>query len=209
MKPLLAGAGRLPLSAHERGFSLIELLITITIMLILFTMMFGFGSKRNQLTQKQRCQGNLQKIHIALQIWANEHEGQYPAATNAVSSEDTMNLLVPQYSADTGIFVCPGSKDRPLPAGESLRQGRISYAYYQGRRVADGTLPLLSDKQVDASAKVLGQALFSPDGKKPGNNHHKYGGNVLFCDGSVKSSPAAAAFDLPLGTNVVLLNPKP
>lgn len=196
-------------AVRVRGFSLIEMLITLTIILILFTMMYGFGSRSNQMNQKKKCQANLQKIYVALQIYANESSGKFPVVTNARSSEEVLDVLVPRYSADTAIFVCPGSKDSALPAGESLRKGRISYAYYMGRNLADGEAVLASDKQVDTQAKLAGDKAFSDNGKFPGNNHHKYGGTFLFCDGGMKSSPATAAIALPLGTNVVLLNPKP
>lgn len=209
MKPIASRLGRSFRVLPSRGFTLIEMLLTLTIILILFTMMYGFGSKRNQMNQKKKCQGNLLKAYIGLQIFANEHDNQFPWATNAVSSEDALDVLVPKYSADTGIFVCPGSKDSPLPPGESLRKGRISYSYYMGRKSGETDAALLTDKQVGSNSKRTGELLFSDTGKKPGNNHHKYGGNVLFTDGSVRMSPSAAAFDLPLRSNVILLNPKP
>jgi prepilin-type N-terminal cleavage/methylation domain-containing protein len=208
MKPSRPGAAPIAKAVHAQGFSLIEMLISVTIILILFTMMYGFGSRSNQRAQKKKCQANLQKMYVALQIYANDSAGKFPVVTNARSSEDALDVLVPRYSADTAIFVCPGSKDSALPAGESLRKGRISYAYYMGRRGSDADSVLLSDKQVDSQAKDAGQPVFSANGKPPGNNHHKYGGTFLFCDGGMKSSPAAAAIALPLATNVVLLNPK-
>jgi hypothetical protein len=159
--------------------------------------------------QKRKCQANLQKMYIALQIYSNDSNGRFPVATNARSSEDALDVLIPRYSSDTAIFVCPGSKDSALPAGESLRKGRISYAYYMGRTASDGELVLASDKQVNTQAKLTGDKVFSENGKFPGNNHHKYGGTFLFCDGGMKSSPSASALALPLSTNVVLLNPKP
>jgi len=209
MKPNRPGASPIAKAVSAGGFSLIELLITLTIILILFTMMYGFGSRNNQMAQKKKCQANLQKMYVALQIYANESSGRFPVTTNARTSEEALDVLVPRYSADTAIFVCPGSKDSALPAGESLRQGRISYAYYMGRQATEAGRVLLSDKQVDTQAKQAGQKVFSENGKPPGNNHHKYGGTFLFCDGDMKSSPPAAAISLPLGTNVVLLNPKP
>jgi prepilin-type N-terminal cleavage/methylation domain-containing protein len=209
MKPLRLPAG--PIANHVRtgGFSLIEMLISLAIILVLFTMMYGFGSRSNQMTQKKKCQSNLQKMYIALQIYSNDSGGKFPVTTNARTSEEALDVLVPRYSSDTAIFVCPGSKDDALPAGESLRKGRISYAYYMGRTASDGELVLASDKQVDTRAKLAGDKVFSDNGKSPGNNHHKYGGTFLFSDGGMKSSPSASALALPLTTNVVLLNPKP
>lgn len=194
---------------RRQGFSLVEMLISLALVLILFTMMYGFGSKKNQMNQKRRCEANLQKLFISFQLYANEQQEVFPVATNARTAEDALDTLVPRYTADTGMFICPGSKDGALAPGESLRRGRISYAYYMGRKPADAAAALVTDKQVNAEAKRAGDPLFSATGKKPGNNHHRYGGNLLFTDGSVRSSPAAAAFDLPVPANVVLLNPKP
>ncbi len=209
MKPVRPSPEPTPRTVRAGGFSLIEMLITLAIILILFTMMYGFGSRSNQLTQKKKCQANLLKMYIALQIYSNDSHGKFPMVTNARTSEEALDVLVPRYSADTGIFVCPGSKDSALPSGESLRQGRISYAYYMGRTAAEGESVLASDKQVDTQAKLPGDKVFSDNGKFPGNNHHKYGGNLLLCDGGMKSSPPASTIALPLSTNVVLLNPKP
>jgi prepilin-type processing-associated H-X9-DG protein len=116
---------------------------------------------------------------------------------------------VPKYTADTSVFICPGSKDVALAAGESIRLGKISYAYYMGRTASEAQAILMSDKQVDTNTKAVGQDVFSTTGKPPGNNHEKSGGNFLFCDGHVEASPARAAFAIPLTGGVVLLNPKP
>jgi len=191
---------------------LIELLVTLAMICILSTMMYGFGSARRQKTQKMLCQDNLQKIFIALQIYAKDSNGRLPAATNAVTSEDVLEVLVPRYSADTSLFICPGGRDAALPAGGSLRQGKISYAYYEGRRLEDGQAAeqvLMSDRQVNTLAKPIGDPVFSTTGQAPGNNHHKYGGNFLMGDGSVQNSAPVASFSLTLPPGVVLLNPKP
>jgi len=184
-------------------------MITLAIILVLYAMYFGFGSRQNQRQQKQKCSVNLQKISVAMQIYANDNDGHYPRVPNARIAEEALAGLVPRYTADTAIFVCPGSKDSPLPAGEPLTKGRISYAYYMGRDQTKPQEVLMSDRQVNTLAKTVGQPVFSATGKAPGNNHHKYGGNLLLVDGSMLSSPPTLAYALPLTTNVVLLNPKP
>lgn len=207
MKALGCGGNR------RAGFSLVELLITLAIMLIMFTMLYGFSSAKHQRDQKELCHDNLQKIYLALQIYANDFGGQLPLNTNAVTSEAVLDELVPRYSADTSIFICPGGRDPQIPSGEPLTRHKISYAYYMGRRLPPAPegpqTVLMSDRQVDTEPKRAGEYVFSKNGNPPGNNHHKYGGNFLISDGSVQASKAQAPFSLAVPPGVVLLNPKP
>ena len=191
------------------GFSLIELLVTLAIMVILIAMMEGFASGRHQRTQKQLCADNLQKIYLALQIYANDFKGALPSKTNATTSETVLGTLVPKYSADTTIFICPGGRDKTIPSGVPLEQLKISYAYYMGRRCDESQTVLLTDRQINTEPKRAGEMIFSANGKAPGNNHHKYGGNFLMADGSVQASGAQLTISLASAPGVVLLNPKP
>ncbi len=194
---------------RRRGFTLVELLVTLALMCILAAMLYGFGSASHQRTQKQLCADNLQKIFLAVQIYANDFKGALPQNTNAVTSEEVLDELVPKYTADTTIFICPGGRDSQIPSGEPLRSHKISYAYFMGRRLDAPENPLLSDRQINTEPKRAGELVFSPDGKPPGNNHHKFGGNFLLGDGSVRSSPAQLSFSLAAAPGVVILNPKP
>jgi type II secretory pathway pseudopilin PulG len=194
---------------HGSAFSLLELLITMAIIIVLYTMMFGFGARQNQLRQKTKCRSNLQKMYVSLQIYANDSRGMFPITTNAATSETALAVLVPRYTADNSIFICPGSKDKKLTPGDSLTNSRISYAYYMGRSETNTSAVLLSDRQLNTAAKAVGDLAFSDNGKKPANNHHKYGGSFLFGDGTMHSSPPVLTIPLPLPTNTILLNPKP
>ena len=196
-------------SRRLNGFSLIELLVVIALILILTTLYWSSSSPSRQRQQLSACRQNLQKIFVALQIYANDHAGRFPDGAGARTSEEALDVLVPRYTVDTPVFICPGSKDPPLPAGESFRQRKISYAFYAGRGSADTQAVLMSDRQVDAEAKEAGQFAFSNTGKPPGNNHDRFGGNFLFGDGRTESAPAQAPFSLVLTQGVRLLNPKP
>ncbi|HVM48810.1 MAG TPA: prepilin-type N-terminal cleavage/methylation domain-containing protein [Candidatus Acidoferrum sp.] len=191
------------------GFSFIELLVVVALVLLLATMYWGPMSTSRRRTQQAACRNNLQKAYLALQIYANDHAGAFPEVAEARSSEEPLSQLVPHYTVDTSVFTCPGSKDAALPAGEPFAKRRISYAYFMGRNTTNASAPLMSDRQVDARAKNAGEPAFSSTGKPPGNNHGKAGGNFLFVDGHVEATPPLLPFSLGVTQGVVLLNPRP
>jgi prepilin-type N-terminal cleavage/methylation domain-containing protein len=192
------------------GFSLIELLCTVAIIVILYSLYFTSGSGHYQARQKALCQQNLEHIYVALKMFAADNNGSFPVASNAATSEAPLSLLVPRYTSVTGIFICPGSKDRRLPEAKPFVQRKISYAYCMGRTINDGADQLLmSDALVDTRPKQTGQKVFSADGGKPGNNHHRFGGNLMFCDGQIQSSPSQASAPIAIPPGATLLNPKP
>src|SRR5437588_7927003 len=115
------------------GFSLIELLVVVALMIILTTMYWGSNSGTRQKKLQASCQDNLQKIYIAMEIFARDHSDRFPEKQGALRSEEPLELLVPKYTSDTSVFTCPGSKDPTLPSGEAFGKRTISYAYYMGR----------------------------------------------------------------------------
>jgi prepilin-type processing-associated H-X9-DG protein/prepilin-type N-terminal cleavage/methylation domain-containing protein len=193
----------------QAGFSFIELLVVFALILILTTMYWSSTSGSRKRLQQKACRDNLEKIYVALQIYGNDHGGAFPAVAGARTSEEALAGLVPRYTVDTTAFICPGGNDSPLPAGESFRERRISYAYVMGRYATNDQAVLMSDRQVDARAKAAGEQAFSSTGKPPGNNHGKAGGNFLFVDGHVEATTVQLPFSLGITQGVVLLNPKP
>jgi len=191
------------------GFSLIELLIVLALLLIMVVMMRSSGSRSRQERDKAACEKNLHQVYLALEIFANDHDGLFPVVPGAKTSEAPLSMLVPKYTVATESFICPGGKDPGLPEGEPFARRKISYAYYMGLRAADAGEPLMSDRQINKAPRNKGDVLFSTTGQPPGNNHHKYGGNVLFVGGDVKMSRPKAEFSLNPTQNVILLNPKP
>jgi prepilin-type processing-associated H-X9-DG protein len=191
------------------AFSLVELLIVVAMIATFYALTFSSRQAHHQKVEQQHCRENLQKLYISLQLYANDFHGQTPFITNATTSEAALAGLVPRYTSDTSVFVCPGGRDGQIPSGARLTAEKISYAYYMGRRLDNATEALLSDRQVNTNSKPQSADLFSATGDAPGNNHKKYGGNVLFGDGHIETSPASAAFPLEYPASVTLLNPKP
>jgi prepilin-type N-terminal cleavage/methylation domain-containing protein len=198
-------SGRLP-----KGFSLIELLLVLVIIIVLTTLFLTGTSKSYQNRMLARCSQNLQNVYFSLKTYAIDNQDRLPALPTAKTSEPVLSLLIPKYTTQTAFFVCPGCDDPAPPDARPFADGKISYAYYMGHKLADGAdKALVSDRQINESQKTIGQQLFSADGKKPGANHDKYGGNVLFCDGTIQQTPAYTSFDLTNGQEITLLNPKP
>jgi prepilin-type N-terminal cleavage/methylation domain-containing protein/prepilin-type processing-associated H-X9-DG protein len=195
---------------HAGGFSLIELLLVITIILIMFVMAYGPAQQSFQEKQLANCLKNLQLMNVAMKIYAADYHDSFPVVREAKTSEAPLSLLVPRCTTETAMFVCPGSRDRALPEAQPFANRKCSYAYYMGRTTRDGAdAMLLSDEQINARPRHRGEPMFSADGKRPGNNHHKFGGNLLFADGHVEAFPPVAPRDLIYSNSVVLLNPKP
>ncbi len=175
--------------------------------LVILVSLFGRGGGRKDVALQTACQRNLEKVFMALDIYSSEHAGNFPVKPDARTSEDALSLLVPKYTADTSMFLCPASKSSSLSPGQALAEGRISYAYYMGRQATNAAQPLMSDEQVNTLSKEVNEVVFADSKKPPGNNHGKLGGNFLFTDGHLDSSPLRAAFSLVLTQGVVLLNP--
>jgi prepilin-type N-terminal cleavage/methylation domain-containing protein len=193
-----------------RGFSLLELLVVVAILLILTVLLDGQFTSSHAQHMRAACQGNLQKIYVALNLYANDNHGAFPAQPGATRSEGPLSYLVPRCTTDTQVFICPGSEDSPLPEAEPFTRREISYAYYMGWTLSQGEGGIIaSDWQIDNAPKNSGQQIFSPDGKGPGNNHQKHGGNLLFIGGQTIASPPKTPKDLRCPPAILLLNPKP
>jgi prepilin-type processing-associated H-X9-DG protein len=185
-------------------------LIVVALILVLFVLYFNPGGARYQRRAQKACEANLQTLQLVLEMYAGDFAGRYPSLRSAHTSEPVLSLLVPRYTSRTAPFICPGSRHKSLPEARPFAEARISYAYLMG--FTNGFPPeqwLMSDSQLDTRPRRAGDALFSSEARGPGANHRQFGGNVLFGDGHIEWSPAAARWDMPQPPGAVALNPKP
>ena len=196
-------------SVQQRGFSYVELLVSTAIIGILWMIYLGPGSHGYEMKKKALCVQQLQQMHLVLDLYAKEHDGAFPSVPGAETADVPLNLLVPQYTADTGLFICPAGVPSSLPEAQPIAGRRISYAYYMGVTAGkdDASTPLVSDSQIDTASRLAGDRLFAEKHVTPGGNHRQFGGNVLFADGHVESMEATASRSLIPAPGVRLLNP--
>jgi prepilin-type processing-associated H-X9-DG protein len=152
-------------------------------------------NRAREQAQRVKCASNLRQIGQAAQLFANDHNGNFP---------DTADQLYAHSDLTSEVFVCPSTNDTRAPGAASRTQeavgltkgGHLSYVYV-GKGLSAVTGPGATGKAVVAY--------------EPLTNHANAGTNVLFADGHVEFFPAAQAkqiiADLQAGTNPPTLQP--
>jgi prepilin-type N-terminal cleavage/methylation domain-containing protein len=70
----------------RRGFTLIELLVTISIIAMLATLLMPTLGKAMAKARTTACVGNLRSLGVAVQSYANDHDGRYPTIESRPNS---------------------------------------------------------------------------------------------------------------------------
>jgi len=148
------------------GCSVILMALVLTPMFLLIYPCFSLGDIG-------RCRGNLEKIYEALEAYAEQNDGRFPANNN------DLGPLFGKYlkDSDVKLFHCPGAKGGLAKAkemrGSTASRGtfppRMSYIYQGGLS--------LPEKQEPPKPLMWDRS--------PGNHRGK-GINVLYTDGAVK-----------------------
>ena len=140
---------------QARGFSLVELLVVIGIVVILFSIFVPYVARVRETDHRARCAENLRTIMAGLQAYARRNGGMLPrvvydpahtpngytAYTGAASADpfapDTqvrpndvtasLWLLVRAGYAQPGLFICPSTYDAIDPADPASWKHRSNF----------------------------------------------------------------------------------
>jgi prepilin-type processing-associated H-X9-DG protein len=169
----------------QAGFSYIELLVAMVIGVTLYAVVLGPSEATKRKRDMAECAEHLRKLHLTLSLYANEHNGAFPAVKNARRTEEVFRLLSPQYTTDQSFFGCPKGG---------------GYSYVMGLTRDAGIEVLAADKLTSHLLKP-GAPLFSKHG-----NHGEYG-NILFTDGHVEAGGATVERDMSHRSRVEVVHP--
>jgi prepilin-type processing-associated H-X9-DG protein/prepilin-type N-terminal cleavage/methylation domain-containing protein len=103
-----------------RGFSLMEVLAVVAIIMIMAALSLPALSAALEATRSSACAANLKQLGVTLAMYANEQHGKYPLLQKKVGTHcDRKNRgtymfdgpsVFPEYVSDVQILVCPSNE---------------------------------------------------------------------------------------------------
>ncbi len=139
------------------AFTLIELLVVIAIIGVLASISIPVINAARQTGYMTRAMSNARGIGLGLTMYANDHDGVFPAITNSLgqpiqTSNDAFRSLVPAYVDIEEVFAVGQSKVGPKADNkietteEILEPGENHWAYVAGlASTSNPRWPLVAD----------------------------------------------------------------
>lgn len=97
----------------RRGFTIIELLVVITIIGILAALLFPVFARVREKGHSTSCASNLRQIGMATAMYADDYDGRYPPRFVVIGEISWWNLVDP-WSGDEAVWFCPSESARSL-----------------------------------------------------------------------------------------------
>jgi len=168
------------------GFTIIELLVVISVILILAALIMPAIMQAQRSALAASCKSNIRQIVQSLHMYAQASSEFMPCRQTRTVSDDDLSPLFPRFVADIEVFRCPASQyDHPKTAKDIERKtsagGELSYEY-------PGEYVLSRSRQVDSQFAIL---VYDDDGRGVNvqtdvDAHSPEGGNMSFIDGRVE-----------------------
>jgi prepilin-type N-terminal cleavage/methylation domain-containing protein/prepilin-type processing-associated H-X9-DG protein len=185
---------KLKYQSNNDGFTLIELVIVIFIILILAGILLPTFSKVRETGRRTQCASNLKQIGLGLIMYSNENNETFPTGATAMTA---LNTLYPDYVWERKAFMCPSDNlvtsatNAGITANDPFDKDECSYGYDRTHGPADDPgVAIAGDRPANNPANNPKDKRSPNHGgtvSAAGNNDIEgYGQNVVYVDGHVE-----------------------
>ena len=115
---------------HHRAFTLLELLVVISIIAILAGLAIPVFGRMKRHANQTACLSNMRQVAAAMLSYAGDHDSQLPGRENTPSGNDRWPKLIASYVQDPTIFAAPGDPQNFLTRkADPLSNSRNNTSY--------------------------------------------------------------------------------
>ncbi|MBM3472239.1 MAG: prepilin-type N-terminal cleavage/methylation domain-containing protein [Armatimonadetes bacterium] len=120
---------------RRRGFTLVEMLVVIAVIVVLMAILFPVFSRVRAHANKVKCIAHLEQIAIALRKYSEDYNGRFPPPPVFVNGryEGGISALYPDYIDNMELFACPVDVDARRAQARQVR-----YSSYNGKATNAG-----------------------------------------------------------------------
>ncbi|MHC4661646.1 MAG: type II secretion system protein [Planctomycetota bacterium] len=166
---------------HGAGFTLVELLVVIGIIVLLAGLIFPQITKAKRKAERVECLNFLRQIGMAATEYLGDDETHlFPWAGEDATATEHLNLLVADggYGLEPKMFICKAASKKRVAVMDEDR----NYTLSQVNNTYAWTGEPLSES--DEPSEIIGSDGGVRDGE--GDNNHADGMNTLRVDGAVE-----------------------
>ena len=193
-------------SSVHSGFTLIEMLIVITLIAILMAVLFPVFAQVQEKARQRVCGSNLQQIGVSVALYRQDYDGRFPLAVTVASrgipdvwASSPLYAHIPKlpllpdilqpYCHSREIFRCPSDTGVPATEQNSAIAPTVYDAfgmsyYFYGENFA---LFNIAESQIETPSKEVYLGDTGNDWHTfPNADYFDLRGNALYVDGHVK-----------------------
>ena len=195
----------------KKGFTLIEALVVIAILLILAALLYPIFARQRENPRHSSCSSNLKQIGLGLAQYTQDYDDLYPRAAMQIESSHKTKLypdgvygwadVLQPYLKSTLIYHCPGETQGWPDNSQPQKSGYTDY-WYNSRLAEINATKIQNPNSVISSGdgndgSDLTNSTYSYDSlpdawiksqESPAYRHLDTA-NYLFADGHVKNIP--------------------